>query len=48
MTQGNGYCTMLNFKNLDLKLRKYLSTAVAILEGAMVVYVLLFSYFQRL
>lgn len=45
MTWGNGYCTMLNFKSLDLKLRKYLSTAVVILEEAMIVYALLFPYF---
>lgn len=41
MTRGNGYCTMLNSKYLDLKLRKYLSIAVVILEGAVIVYVLL-------
>lgn len=34
MTQGNGYYTMLNFKNLDLKLRKYLSTSSGYFGGS--------------
>lgn len=33
MAQGNGYCTMLNFKNLDLQLRKYQTTSSGYFGG---------------